>query len=113
MSSRTAHALILNDGGFGYTPPNMISVELFDQGDCTGEELLLFSAIDEPVPGAPFTSADSCTSATMFFASDEGCYSDEACDDGLTCSAEAECLPPPNCGDAPCPEVCYGYCVAP
>ncbi|MBK9069607.1 MAG: hypothetical protein IPL79_01145 [Myxococcales bacterium] len=110
-NDRTPHALILNNGGFGFTPPNTISLEVFDQGDCSATEVLIFAVTDEPVPGAPFT--ETCMSATIFFPASEGCYSDDACDDGLTCSAQTECLPPPNCGDDPCPEVCYGYCVAP
>ena len=111
LDERTAHAVILNDGGFGYTPPSTVSLEVFDQGDCSGPEVLVFAVTNEPVPGAPFV--ESCTSATMFFAASEGCYGDDACDEGLTCSAQTECLPPPNCGDDPCPEVCYGYCGAP
>jgi hypothetical protein len=43
-----------------------------------------------------------------------GCYGDQDCSGGLVCNAAEVCMSPPGCQPgAPCPAVCYGYCVAP
>lgn len=40
------------------------------------------------------------------------CYGDEDCDEGLNCTADELCLPPPECliPEVPCPDVCTGFC---
>jgi hypothetical protein len=46
--------LVINDGGFGYTPPSMVDLEIVDLKDCSQAPESLFAVVDEPVPGAPF-----------------------------------------------------------
>ncbi len=42
-----------------------------------------------------------------------GCYGDGDCQDGYRCNASDVCLPPPGCEPGePCPDVCWGQCVA-
>lgn len=41
-----------------------------------------------------------------------GCYSDQDCGEGQTCTADDECLSPPGFGEGDvAPAVCYGACI--
>lgn len=46
--------LVINDGGFGYTPPSVFDLEIVDLKDCVQPAQSLLAVVDEPVPGAPF-----------------------------------------------------------
>ena len=46
--------LVIDEGGFGYTPPSTVDLEIVDLKDCVQTSESLFAVVDEPVPGAPF-----------------------------------------------------------
>jgi hypothetical protein len=46
--------LVINDGGFGYTPPSTFSLVVKDLKDCVAQPETLSAVEDYEIPGAPF-----------------------------------------------------------
>ena len=66
--SEEGSLLVINDGGFGYTPPEELTVHVVDQGDCS-EEAVVFSAVGYPVADP---LPETCSSVRLeFSAADE------------------------------------------
>lgn len=59
---KRATELVINDGGFGYTPPSTVSLEVVDLKDCVQAPELLVAAVDKTIPGGPFAM---CSQASL------------------------------------------------
>ena len=63
--TRFSRAVIVDDGGFGYTPPREFDLEIWDQGDCATDEVELLSVEAYPLA----TDPQVCESySTLIFA---------------------------------------------
>lgn len=60
---RRASALVVNDGGFGYTPPPTFDLKVVDRGDCLGNapDITLVDVTTYSIPGP----RESCTSTEV------------------------------------------------
>ena len=52
LYEKTADALIVNDGGFGYTPPSHFSLRVNDLKDCTADPERIVDVTNRAVEGA-------------------------------------------------------------
>ncbi len=98
--------------------------------DCAAGEVCVAGVCSAaPKPGECWTDADcggaqcigatTCPCGAMCILPSHpgtcavGCYGDQDCPKGMVCNAAQVCLSPPGCKPgAPCPTVCYGWCVS-
>jgi hypothetical protein len=62
LYERQPDGLVINDGGFGFTPPSKFSLTVLDLKDCLADPESLVAVEDYAVPGAPH---DLCSHAEV------------------------------------------------
>lgn len=62
LYEKHATELVIDAGGFGYTPPSTVDLEIVDLKDCAQASESVFAVVGKPVPGAPFSL---CSTASL------------------------------------------------